>query len=490
MMKKQIEIIGLGSAELDQLPLGVYRKLMNAGRVYLRTKEHPVVRELETEGFRYTAFDDIYEKHDNFEEVYREICHRILEEASTGPVLYAVPGHPLVAEKTVQLLLDASNADQTIQIVFGGGQSFLDALFQALRIDPVEGFQLLDGTELKADDLQVTQHMFISQVYDRFTASDVKLTLMERLPDEYEVYIVTAAGSSDEKVEKVMLYELDRKSEVHNLVTIYVPPLREEELRWRDFSKLREIIATLRGPSGCPWDKEQTHESLKKYLIEETYETIDAINQGDIDNLVEELGDVLLQIMLHAQIGEDDGYFTINDVIESISSKMIRRHPHVFGDRHASTPEEVVANWEEIKASEKGMVEAGSLLDSIPGSYPALIKAYELQKKAARVGFDWKEIGPAFEKVKEELGEFEAELVDKNHLHLAKKEFGDFLFAFVNVSRFLGIHPEEALSETNDKFTRRFQYVEKKVHESGKPFENHSLEELDAFWDEAKREGL
>ncbi|OCA80681.1 nucleoside triphosphate pyrophosphohydrolase [Bacillus sp. FJAT-27225] len=489
-MMKEIEIIGLGSAELDQMPLGVYKRLMKGDRVFLRTKEHPVVRELEKEGFVYTAFDDIYEKHDNFDDVYRDICQRIQEEASAGPVIYAVPGHPLVAEKTVQLLLEASSHDKTIQIRFGGGQSFLDALFQALRIDPVEGFQLLDGSSLKADELQLSQHMFISQVYDRFVASEVKLTLMERLPDEYEVLIVTAAGSSEEKIEKVKLYELDHKTEVHNLVTVYVPPIQQEELQWRDFSKLREIIATLRGPDGCPWDQEQTHESLKKYAIEETYEMIDAINRGDIDNLIEELGDVLLQVMLHAQIGEDDGYFTIHDVIESISSKMIRRHPHVFGNRHASTPDEVVANWQEIKASEKGKEGRGSILDTIPASYPALLKAYELQKKAAKVGFDWKEIGPAFEKVKEELQEFESELADDQHFHLAKKEFGDLLFAFVNVSRFLGIHPEESLADTNEKFIRRFRYVEGKANESGKPFESHSLEELDAYWDEAKQKGL
>ncbi len=490
MMKIEIEIIGLGSADLDAMPLGVYKKLKQKGRVFLRTKEHPVVGELEKEGFTYTSFDSIYEKHDSFEAVYEEIRDTLLAHAGLGPIVYAVPGHPLVAERTVQLLLEAQEKQEGISIRFGGGQSFLDALFLSLRIDPVEGFQLLDGTALNADQLQLRQHMFISQVYDRLIASDVKLTLMERLPDEYEVYIVTAAGSPEEKIEKVPLYELDHKTEIHNLVTLYVPPVTEEELHMRDFSKLREIISILRGPNGCPWDKEQTHESLKKYLLEETYEVIEAIDSGDIDHLIEELGDVLLQVMLHAQIGEDDGYFTINDVIESISAKMVRRHPHVFGTKTAETAEEVIANWQEIKEQEKGAIRKESLLEAIPKSLPALMKAYELQKKAAKAGFDWQEIGPAFEKVKEELQEFEAELTNEAGLTLAKKEFGDILFAFVNVARFLGIHPEEALTETNDKFMRRFRYIEEMVKKSGRAIEGHSLEELDRYWDDAKKNGL
>ncbi|RHW31811.1 nucleoside triphosphate pyrophosphohydrolase [Neobacillus notoginsengisoli] len=488
-MTKEIEVVGLGAGGLDQLPLGVYRKLMGDRRVFLRTKEHPVVRELEEEHFSYTSFDSIYEKFDSFEAVYEEICRLLVAEAAAGPIIYAVPGHPLVAERTIQLLLDTETRLGKVKIRFGGGQSFLDALFQTLKIDPVEGFQLLDGTALRSEQLQLGQHMFISQVYDRMIASDVKLTLMERLPDEYEVYIVTAAGSSEEKIVKVPLYELDHKTEIHNLVTLYVPPVKKEELLLGEFSKLRDIIAVLRGPEGCPWDQEQTHESLKKYLIEETYEVIEAIDSGDIDHLIEELGDVLLQIMLHAQIGEEEGYFTINDVVESIASKMIRRHPHVFGNKKAETPDEVVANWQEIKAREKGAEKRDSRLDGIPKSLPALLKAFELQKKAAKVGFDWEEIGPAFEKVKEELREFEAELSEE-HLSQAKKEFGDLLFAFVNVARFLDIHPEEALIETNEKFIRRFKYIEEKVKASGRPFEDYSLEQLDDYWNEAKEEGL
>ncbi|MBS4193419.1 nucleoside triphosphate pyrophosphohydrolase [Bacillus sp. FJAT-49705] len=480
----KITILGLGAGDIDQLPLGVYRSLKNASPLFLRTKEHPVVLELEKEGLAFTSFDSIYEKHEQFHEVYEEICRSILEVAVKEDVTYAVPGHPLVAERTVQLLLErAEELGVTIEI--GGGQSFLDALFQVLKIDPIEGFQLLDGTSLKKDEMEVKHHMIIAQVYDQFVASEVKLILMEILPYDYIVYIVTAAGSKEEQIRKVPLYELDREMEINNLTSIYVPPVTDEPILYKNFSKLREIIAELRGPNGCPWDKKQTHESLKKYLIEEAYELIEAINEEDIDHMIEELGDVLLQVLLHAQIGEDDGFFSIEDVIEGLSEKMVRRHPHVFGDITAETEEDVLKNWQDIKNEEKGSVEESSLLDGIGKSLPNLRAAVEIQKKAAKVGFDWKEVGPAWEKVKEEIGEFEieAEKESDNKIH----EFGDILFAFVNIARFYQVDPEEALFLTNQKFKRRFSYVEKKVKESGQAFSDFQLEQLDEFWEEAKK---
>jgi tetrapyrrole methylase family protein / MazG family protein len=488
MQKKKIEIIGLGAGDLNQLPLGVYKKLLSHNRLFLRTKEHPVVKELEKEGVGYTSFDDIYEANDQFEAVYEEICRRLLKEANDGPVVYAVPGHPLVAERTVQILLELQKSGE-ITVEIGGGQSFIDALFQALKIDPVEGFQLLDGTSFKKEQLQIQQHMIVSQVYDRFVASEVKLTLMELLPDEYPVTIVTAAGSGEQSIKEVQLYELDREVTLNNLTSLYVPPVKEEVLLRKQFSNLRNIIATLRGPDGCPWDKKQTHESLKKYLIEESFEVIDAINRGDEDLLIEELGDVLLQVMLHAQIGEDEGFFTIDDVIEGLSNKMVRRHPHVFGKEKAQNAEEVVTIWDDIKRQEKGKVE--SLLDGVGYEIPNLIRAYEIQKKAASVGFDWDDIGPALDKVQEEIKELEEEL-GKNTVsdELLMDEYGDILFALVNVARFLKIQPEEALFRANEKFKRRFQYIEKRVIESGKVFRDYSLEELDRYWDEAKKQGL
>ncbi|KOR85003.1 hypothetical protein AM233_13765 [Bacillus sp. FJAT-22058] len=488
----EITIIGLGAGDLEQLPLGIYKKLVQMEQCYVRTADHPVIGDLKREGINFTAFDGIYEKHDQFEAVYEEIAETLLDEASNRSVLYAVPGHPMVAEKTVQLLLEKGPA-LGIAIKLEGGQSFLDPLFQAVRIDPIEGFQLLDGTDLSPDDLHITQHMIIGQVYDAFSASDVKLTLMEKLPDDYEVYIVTAAGSSQEKVTKCALFELDRQMELSNLTSVYVPPVKDEALRYREFSKLRRVIAELRGPDGCPWDKKQTHESLKKYLIEEAYELIDSIDEGDDEGMVGELGDVLLQVMLHSQIGEDEGMFTIDDVIEGITGKMIRRHPHVFGDVEVNGEEDVLVNWQKIKEDEKGSETKAlkSILDGIEKSLPNLLRAEEYQKRAAKVGFDWDEVSEAWKKVREEVQELEEEILSPNRdVQRIKSELGDLFFALVNISRYYDIQAEEAVYKANQKFHQRFTYIEECIQRADKKFEDYTLEELDSYWDEAKAKGL
>ena len=484
---KKINIIGLGAGDINQLPLGVYKDLKSGLPIFLRTKEHPVVYQLEEEGFDYQSFDSIYESHEQFEAVYQEICETLFS-INEDEIIYAVPGHPLVAERTVQLLLEMGE-ERGVTIEVSGGQSFLDDIFRVLRIDPIEGFQLLDGTDLKQEEIQLRQHILVSQVYDSFVASNVKLTFMEKLPYDYEVYIVTAAGSKDEKIRKVPLVELDREAEINNLTTIYIPPVKNETLIYKDFYKLKGIIAELRGPGGCPWDIKQTHESLKKYLIEEAYEVIEAIQEQDVDHLVEELGDVLLQVLLHAQIGEDDGYFNIDDVIEGLSAKMVRRHPHVFGNRVAETAEDVVKNWQEIKQEEKG-IQQESILDEVGKSLPNLIRAFELQRKAAKVGFDWHDVSGAWDKLTEEIGEFKDEIALNPSSEDVMKEFGDILFAFINIARFYDIHPDEALFMTNQKFMNRFHYIERKVKDSGRTFEDYTLEELDSYWNEAKKAGL
>ena len=310
---------------------------------------------------------------------------------------------------------------------------------------------------------------------------------MEKYPDEHEVTVVTAAGSEQEVVRTVPLYELDHGMELNNLTSVYVPPVQKEEETYREFAVLRGIIARLRDPeSGCPWDIKQTHSSLKKYLLEETYELFEAIDNEDDDEMAAELGDVLLQVLLHAQISEDEGMFSIDDVIESTSAKMIRRHPHVFGEATAETADEVKVNWQEIKALENGN-KREKVLDGIPKGQPAMMEAYDLQKKAAKTGFDWPNAAGAIEKVKEEWTEFLAETKSGQPDKL-REEFGDVLFTLINVARFYGIHPEEALEAINRKFRRRFSFVEERVIESGRPFSDFTLQELDSFWDLAKQE--
>lgn len=477
-----IHIIGLGAGDLDQLPLGVYKKLKAADNLYVRTEDHPVLAELAQEGLAFTSFDSVYEKHDAFSPVYEEIAETLIGLSQQASVIYAVPGHPLVAEQTVQNLIDAEKQGRC-QLAIEGGHSFLDSLFGALRIDPIEGFQLMDGTEMTSDQVNMTQHLLIAQVYDSFSASEVKLTLMEKYPDDYPVTIVTAAGSADEVLRTVPLHELDRSAEVNNLTTVYVPPAAEQTQRLKEWQTFRSIIAKLRSAEGCPWDREQTHESLSPFLIEEAHELLQAIQEGDDEAIADELGDVLLQVFLHAQVGQDNGYFQLEDVLESISAKMIRRHPHVFGDVTAEDADQVVANWQEIKAQEKPAAE--SLLEGQDRFSSSLTTSFNYQKKAAKVGFSWPDAAGAWDKFHEELQEFQQE-VAKGSKARQLDELGDLLFTLVNIARFFDLSPEEAMMQANRKFQTRFSYVEQRVKEGTGNFSDYTLEQLDGFWNQAK----
>ena len=248
------------------------------------------------------------------------------------------------------------------------------------------------------------------------------------------------------------------------------------------FDELVQVMEKLRSLEGCPWDREQSHESLKPYIIEETYEVLDAIDRKDDRELQEELGDLLLQIVFHAQIAAEQNRFTMDDVAASIVEKLKRRHPHVFGDVEVEDSREVLRNWEEIKKQEG----KESVLEGVPDGLPALLKAQRLQEKVRRVGFDWKNIGGALAKVHEEIDELDRSVKQGDQAG-TEDEFGDVLFSLVNVARFLEINAEESLRQTTRKVTRRFQYMEKRIAEKGeRPIEEYSLEELDALWEEAK----
>ncbi|MTI83321.1 MAG: nucleoside triphosphate pyrophosphohydrolase [Firmicutes bacterium] len=248
-----------------------------------------------------------------------------------------------------------------------------------------------------------------------------------------------------------------------------------------------EVMAKLRAQDGCPWDREQDHQSLTPYLLEETYEVLDALEQGDMYKFCEELGDLLLQIVFHAQIASENGYFTINDVVTSITEKMIRRHPHVFGDVTVENSSQVLDNWEKIKQGEKdGGDRAKSVLDNIPRGLPALLRASKVQEKAARVGFDWPDYRGPWDKINEEQDELLAACRTGNR-ELIQHELGDLLFSVVNFSRFFQVNGEVALNGTVEKFVRRFQYIERAVREKGEKIEECSLEKLDSLWEKAKK---
>ena len=258
------------------------------------------------------------------------------------------------------------------------------------------------------------------------------------------------------------------------------------------FEKLVEIMARLRGPDGCPWDKQQDFNTLKPMLVEETYEVLEAIDNKDFDGLAEELGDLMLHIVFQAQLGKEANEFDVNTVVDKICEKLIRRHPHVFGTDKAGSPEEVIKNWEAIKAQEKAeklknrTPEQRSLLEGIPSKLPALHEAHQISARAARVGFDWPEIGQIFEKLDEEIGELRAELADGDRERL-EDELGDLLFVIVNIARVLKIDSESALKRANRKFKSRFQHMEFELAKEGKSIEATSLVEMESLWQKAKK---
>jgi tetrapyrrole methylase family protein/MazG family protein len=251
------------------------------------------------------------------------------------------------------------------------------------------------------------------------------------------------------------------------------------------FDRLMEIMRKLRAPGGCPWDAEQTHDSLKRYLLEESYEVIEAIDAKDASLLKEELGDLMLQPVFHAAIAEEAGAFTIDEVLDAINEKLVRRHPHVFGDEVIESSAAQVENWEKIKKNEKGE-ERRSALSGIPPHLPALMQAQKITEKAARVGFDWEHTDQVFAKVMEELHEFQEAMVSGDQQEM-ESELGDLLFAIVNLGRFLDIDPEDALRKTIHRFTRRFNHVETTLHGRGRRLQDSTLEEMDLLWEEAKK---
>lgn len=478
-----LTVVGLGPGHIDDLTRRAWRALETAEVVYLRTSRHPCVPEL-PKGAEYRSFDDVYDSNGDFEQIYSTIVERVLEAARAGDVVYAVPGDPLVGESTVTRLLEQAG-DLKVEIV--SGISFVEPMLRRLRLDALDGLQVFDAIDIAAmhhPPINPDYPALLGQVYSRAVASELKLTLMNQYPDEFPVMLVHGAGTTDERIEPARLYEIDRSDSIQHLTSLYLPALGGMS----SFEQFQEIIAHLRAPEGCPWDRKQTHQTLRKYLLEEAHEVLEAIDNDDAQALSEELGDLLLQIVLHTQIAIDDGEFRMTDVLSYINRKMIRRHPHVWSDVSVSDADQVVTNWEAIKQNERA--EKGtpreSLLDGVPKGLPALMQANEYTARAAKPGFDWHSVDAVVAKVREELDEVLTAVNDDHRV----EEMGDLLFVIVNWARWLGIEPETALRQANAKFYRRFRYIEEAVSANGKPMDAYTLEALDSLWNEAKTKGL
>lgn len=490
----KITVIGLGPGDIRGLSVLAWDLLRSGAPVFLRTEVHPAAADLSQRNIAYQSFDSLYESGESFDDVYQSMVDRLVEAAQATDIVYAVPGHPMIAEQSVQLLLNRVKENPGIDVEIGPGQSFLDAIWGLLEIDPIDGLQLVDGLSLSASRLNPTIHTLIAQVYNPSIAADVKLTLMEIYPDDYLVQVIRAAGVPEmEKRIQIPLFELDRLAWIDHLTTVFVPASANPAVIRKHPSTVVDLVRILREPGGCQWDRKQTHESLRRYVLEEAYEVVEAIDLGDMDALAEELGDLLLQIVLHAQIGSEIGDFSIGDVYGLLADKLLRRHPHVFGDQKAASPEEAEARWDAAKAMERkreGMRLGGepvrSILSSVKHAQPPFQYVLALQEAASRVGFDWSNLHDVLAKLREETTELEAELAQNNR-EAARMEYGDLLFSMVNVSRWLEINPEEALRASARKFTERFSGVENEILAGNRGWEDYTAEELDMLWRKVKQ---
>lgn len=469
-MAPRVVVVGLGPAGPELLTAEAQEAIGRVGVRFVRTERHPAA--VAVPGAR--TLDHHYEAAARFDDVYPAIVDELVAAAvEHGEVLYAVPGSPRVLERSVDLLV----ADDRVEVQLVPGLSFLDLAWIRLGIDPLEAsVRLVDGHRFAEAAAGERGPLLVAHVHDRHVLSDIKVAFDEQTPAR--VTVLQRLGCDDEAIVDIAWEDLDRVVEADHLTALYIPEVAAPV--GAEFVRFDELVRTLRRE--CPWDREQTHKTLTRHLLEETYEVLEAIeawaDTGDSTHLEEELGDLLFQVEFHATLARERGEFTIADVARGIHDKLVRRHPHVFGTVEADTPSDVMRNWEQIKKDEKGR---SSLMEGIPGSLPALLYAQKVQKKAASVGFDWEDVEGAWPKVLEEIDELRAAAAED-----AEGELGDVLFAVVNVARHLGLDPETALRTATAKFRDRFQGVEALAAERGIDMHAADLATLDALWDEVK----
>lgn len=493
-MSPGITIVGLGPGGSDLWTEAARRTLTSAREVWLRTARHPGIETLRDGGaIQAHSFDAWYEEAPDFELLYDRIAEHVvnLGKREEG-VIYAVPGSPTIGEATVgRIRLQAVEAGLPVTIV--PGLSFIEPTLAALRIDALDGLQISDAAQLATmhhPPLDPDRPALVAQLYNRRQAAQVKLTLMAAYPDDHPVTLVRAAGTDKEQVITCSLFEIDRQPIIDHLTTLYLPPV----LPTSGLPAFQETVARLRAPDGCPWDREQTHQSLRPYLLEECHEVLAALDAEDLNELAEELGDLLLQIVLHAQIASETGEFQMADIIGMVDAKIRRRHPHVFGDLIVNGVEDVLTNWEAIKRAERAGPGAESIpneehsprdsvLDGIPLAMPALARAQTISRKAVRVGFEWPDLDSVLEKLVEEAREVSHAQTPQER----EAEIGDLLFVTVNLARWLGVDAESALRATNERFMRRFSTLERLARERDQELTKLDINALDILWEEAKR---
>ena len=480
-MKPTITVLSLGPGDPGLLTLQAADALRSARQLVLRTEQHGVAAWLKEQNIPFTTLDALYDEFWDFDELHAAMAARLWKMAADSPVTYAVMD--ATTDGSVTAL--GEKQPEGAALVRLAGVSMADAHLTALPEKQLgrSGLRIIPAMDCEGAQHDPRMALLITEIDSPVLAGTVKLWLTDLYDDEMTVTFIPSTVKSRRKAVEMPLMELDRQRTYDHTVAVYIPPVAMAERKRFCFADLVEILDILRGENGCPWDREQTHESLRKYLIEEAYEAVGAIDEGDIDALADELGDVLLQVVFHANVGKSHGDFAIGDVTSNICRKMIYRHAHIFGNDKCATAQEVTANWEKLKKAEKGLTSQASVLADVSKGLPALMRAHKVQKKAANVGFDWDTALEALPKVHEEAQEVKAELDAGRD---PAEELGDLLFSCVNVTRLCGLDAEELLKNATEKFILRFTAMENLIKCAGKSLEGLTLSEMDVYWNQVK----
>ena len=453
-----ITVVALGCAK-GQLTIMGAETIDKASKVFVKTALTDTYEYFKDKGIDCVSLDFIYEKSQNFDELDEEIANYLISQ--NQDLLYCVNGSGY-DDRSVALLMQKRDVKVIPSVSFGiagGKPSMASTLISAYELVGLKGFNY--DTRLS---------LCVTDIDNSFIASEVKLVLQNILGDEETAFF---------NGKEIAIYEMDRQAAYDYATTLFIPSKNLVDKQRFNFSDLYQIMRILRGENGCQWDKAQTHESIRQNAVEEAYELVEAINNDDIDNIVEESGDLFLQSIFHCVIAEDMGEFSLEDCLSGICRKLIDRHTHIFGDVVANTPEEALKAWDNAKAKEKHYSSASDKIDKIAKALPSLMRAYKVQKSASKVGFEFDDFEQVVGKVREEIEEFcNSKTADE-----LEDEGGDILLAVVNALRWKKVEPEIALSRAIEKFVKRFKYVEEKC---GADMQSKSLDELNALWEEAK----
>ena len=479
-MIKALSIVGVGPRGMDSLSYAGYKEIFEGGKpVILTTAKCPIAPNLDEKGIAYNALDEIFESTEDYDSLSSLMAAQIFSDERSGECVLCVLGEPTLGESLVEEVLikgEELNIPVKIFSCVGMGASLVAATGKTA---PQGITEIPLARAESAKQFNKRAWCAVTSVYNKLAVSALKLMLYSVYPEEHEVYFCTRG-----KVNKVPLYEIDRMHGYSWSAAILIPPVTPLTAPF-DITDLCDIMVQLRAPDGCPWDKEQTSLSLRQYLIEEAHEAVQAITNGDVDEITEELGDVLLQVVFHADIAKDMTLYTLTDVLNAVCLKMIHRHPHVFGGLEGvDTASKVLENWEAIKRDEKKTSLVSDSMNTLPESMETLLRAYKVQKKAAGAGMDFRCTEDALEALYSEIKELGS--ADDEGM---EDEAGDVIFSLVNVLRHKGINPEIALERAVSKFTKRFTLTEKLFYDENpnKKMSDEPIEALDVYWDKAKK---